>query len=302
MTISPLLIITFVRHGESTDNLKSVWAGWKDAPLSNHGMNQARACGDALSSTRFKAIHASPLLRAFSTAQAIHAAQPDPKPTFTTSLLLREQHFGVAEGQPWEMTPKPHMTLPEQIAQGIYPVLHRREEKFPQGESLDDLSGRATEAVEACVMPHVREALRSGVKGGHVALVSHGLCISEMVPALLRKDARGVAPEDKYRGLMNTAWTRVTVDVPGWDGKALEFADNDLPPLIVKVTEFNRHEHLDKVTRQKGGIGSSAFDPKQKDIRAFFGGGKVEVDSAAGADEEGRSASNALDEADVQIQ
>lgn len=24
--------------------------------------------------------------------------------------------------------------------------------------------------------------------------------------------------------------------------------------------------------RQKGGIGSAAFDPKQKDIRAFFGG------------------------------
>jgi hypothetical protein len=27
--------------------------------------------------------------------------------------------------------------------------------------------------------------------------------------------------------------------------------------------------------RQKGGIGSVAFDPKQKDIRTFFGGGKV---------------------------
>lgn len=162
------------------------------------------------------------------------------------------------------MTPKPGMTLEEQIAQGIYPVLHLRSEKFPEGESLDDLSARATLAVNECVMPHVRDALRSGFKGGHVALVSHGLCISEMVPALLRKDTSHPAPEDKYRGLMNTAWTRVTVDVPvsvvtvlctewlvmgkqGWDGKPLEFADDDLPPLAVKVIEFNRHEHLDKV-------------------------------------------------------
>ncbi|KAI9458819.1 hypothetical protein F5148DRAFT_1219875 [Russula earlei] len=33
------VILTFIRHGESTDNLRSIWAGWKDAPLSNHGMN-----------------------------------------------------------------------------------------------------------------------------------------------------------------------------------------------------------------------------------------------------------------------
>lgn len=52
--------------------------------------------------------------------------------------------------------------------------------------------------------------------------------------------------------------------------------------------------------RQGGGIGSAAHDPKQKDIRAFFGGGKV---GGAGEPEleEGRSASNAKDEAEVDI-
>lgn len=58
------------------------------------------------------------------------------------------------------------------------------------------------------------------------------------------------------------------------------------------MTHVNMHEHIDRLvssnflrecsstdveiaikqTRQKGGIGSSAYDPKQKDIRAFFGG------------------------------
>lgn len=92
----------------------------------------------------------------------------------------------------------------------------------------------------------------------------------------------------------------------------MEFSNDDLPPLKVAVPEFDRGEHLDKVVgifpcsldtvryrnpspqkRQKGGIGSAAYDPKQKDIRAFFGGG--------GALPEGRSESNAQDEVDVEI-
>ena len=92
----------------------------------------------------------------------------------------------------------------------------------------------------------------------------------------------------------------------------------DPPPLVVKVTHVNQHSHLDKVVslylvmrifsiereclilfeqkRQQGGIGSSAYDPKQKDIRAFFGGAAVK------SSEEGPSESNAEDEANVVIE
>jgi len=62
--------------------------------------------------------------------------------------------------------------------------------------------------------------------------------------------------------------------------------------LVMHVTDVNRHSHTDNIVRhprysdcatlltpgpisqkrQKGGIGSAAYDPKQKDIRAFFGG------------------------------
>ncbi|GJE98398.1 phosphoglycerate mutase-like protein [Phanerochaete sordida] len=295
---APTLTITFVRHGESLDNLRSVWAGWKDAPLSNHGMNQARAAGESLSSVHFAAIYASPLLRAFTTAQAIHDAQPEPKPPLTSSLLLREQHWGVAEGQPWTMTPDPKLGLEEQFARGIYPVLHERSQKFPDGESLEDVVKRAQQAVEELVMPHVWAAAREGKKNVHIAIVSHGIAISELIPVLVLKDERHEHPGHRWRGLLNTAWTRITVDVKGSkEGEPMSFADDSLPPLEVKVTDFNRSEHLDNVKRQKGGIGSSAYDPKQKDIRAFFGGGAVERQS-----EEGRSESNAQDEADVDIE
>ncbi len=167
----------------------------------------------SLSDTHFTAIHASPLKRAYSTAEGVYEAQPEPKPPLTTSLLLREQHWGVAEGHEWSPGQTPGLTIEEHFSRGIYPILHERWQKFPEGESLDDLANRAAQAIEELVMPHLKCAARQGKKGVHIALVSHGLCISELVPALLKKDASGNDPGHRYRGLLNTAWTRVTVDV-----------------------------------------------------------------------------------------
>jgi hypothetical protein len=44
-------------------------------------------------------------------------------------------------------------------------------------------------------------------------------------------------------------------------------------PLAVRILCSDVTKHLDGVHRQKGGIGSQGFDEKQKDLRAFFGGG-----------------------------
>lgn len=47
---------------------------------------------------------------------------------------------------------------------------------------------------------------------------------------------------------------------------------NGLPPFNAKILVTDVTSHLDKVHRQKGGIGSSAHDQKQSDIRKFFSG------------------------------
>ncbi|KIM89219.1 hypothetical protein PILCRDRAFT_813147, partial [Piloderma croceum F 1598] len=266
--MSTTLSVTFIRHGESTDNVRSIWAGWKDADLSVHGHGQAVALGDFFSTTRFDVIYASTLKRAYQTAMELHKKQPAPQPPFITSEDLREQYFGEAEGHPWTMGADPGKSLAQHMAEGIYPVLTERHEKFPAGESLNELEKRAEKAIQELVMPHVWKAAKDGRKGVEVAVVSHGLCISELISALLKKSAKG-GPIVDYRGLQNTAWSRVIVDVlESKEGKALESQ-----PLEVRVTHMNMHEHIDKLKRQKGGIGSSAYDPKQKDIRSFFGGG-----------------------------
>lgn len=267
-------MVTFIliRHGESTDNLHSVWAGWKDAPLSNHGMKQAKALGDFFSDTDFVAIHTSDLKRAYLTAQAILDCQ-DSKETrlnLLTSPLLREQHFGVAEGKPYSKS-RPDVVSSDLYAQGIYPSPRNRDESFPEGESRSDLRRRAEQAVDETLLPYVWQSAREGNTGVRVALISHGLFIKELIAALIARDAQGETTDLYYKGLRNTAWARMTVEVQTpRRGKKTGLDDNY--PLKVRLTDFDRKDHLKNVVRQQGGIRSSAHDPHQKDIRSFFAG------------------------------
>ena len=106
----------------------------------------------------------------------------------------------------------------EHWARGIYPVPNGRKAKFPEGESLDDLKDRATQAVEELILPIIRDAVKGKKEDVHVALVSHGLCISELVSAVVGLDyerrSKGLeVPDRQYAGLWNTAWTRATIDL-----------------------------------------------------------------------------------------
>lgn len=77
----------------------ALWAGHRDAPLTNHGFNQATRLGKQFADVPITAIYTSDLKRARTTAQAVYDHnQQEPKPTFTVSTLLREQYFGKAEG------------------------------------------------------------------------------------------------------------------------------------------------------------------------------------------------------------
>ncbi|KAG5649867.1 hypothetical protein H0H81_001712 [Sphagnurus paluster] len=247
-----MITVTFIRHGESEDNTKDIWAGWKDAPLSELGRQQAHALAHSLASTPLTHIYASPLLRALATGQAVHARQAG-TPSFTVSPLLREQHFGIAEGRPWVPEIPRGQTADALMQQGRFPVLPGRTAKFVGGESLDDLAARADEAVRVCIVPHVDEGETAGGEV-HVALASHGLCISELVAALLRLDPEA-RRDVSYKGLRNTAWTRAIVERRP-DGIGLR----------VTVTDVNRSEHLAPLDAAQAQ--ASAADAK----RAFFGG------------------------------
>lgn len=122
-------------------------------------------------------------------------------------------------------------------------------------------------------MPHLLDALTEGERGMHLAVVSHGLFISEMIPALLEIGAGGdVGSTTQYRGLLNTAWTRATIYVkvsanlsgyasgpfhvayhclytqpldPNTPQSGEDLQETDKPQ--VQVTHVNVHDHLEKV-------------------------------------------------------
>jgi broad specificity phosphatase PhoE len=97
------------------------------------------------------------------------------------------------------------------MAKGVYPMLYRNDEKFPGGESINELAQRANTAITALVLPHVWQAAKEGKTGVHIAVVSHGLCISQMISELLKMSTK--QDEGDYRGLQNTAWTRLVIDI-----------------------------------------------------------------------------------------
>ncbi|KZV95380.1 phosphoglycerate mutase-like protein [Exidia glandulosa HHB12029] len=238
--------IYFIRHGQSEDNLRPVWAGWKDAPLSDLGQRQAAALGAALSTTPFDAIFASDLKRAHSTARAVFdATKSDPKPPFTVTQGLREQYFGVAEGHAWVDSP----SVPLDASKNIFPILYGRDEKFPEGESLNDLRARTVcEVLEPLLMPIIWAS--RGKKGGdeevRVACTSHGLCISELCAAIVSRvpeGERGSYPVT-FAGLANTAWHCLRVGVKGEDTMSGDEKLDVNAPLTVEVVKLNDYAHL----------------------------------------------------------
>lgn len=113
----------------------------------------------------------------------------------------------------------------------------------------------------------------------------------------------------KGSGMSNTGWTRVEVSYldeaqPEETSTVVGVARNEakadhnpsstepappsmdktggghLPYLTVKVITTNVTDHLAKVKRQGGGIGSAAYDQKQKLLKEFFGGGGGEESKA----------------------
>ena len=249
-------------------------------------MNQARALGEwwyTVLRTPIHKIYASDLKRAHSTAVQLVAPRtllPESDPLSCPGIhitpLVREQHFGIAEGKLWSAGPvsKKQQRRPsaststsasasvsvsalddgqELVEPEVYESIRNRHDKFIGGESLDDLALRAEDAVDRFVWPHLDDAIahhhrhhhhhhhhtssssnsdaEAEAEGGprengeavaevegevglgyHVVIVSHGLCISEMVAAILRRSANtGASAGIRLKGLVNTGWTRAHI-------------------------------------------------------------------------------------------
>ncbi|KAN0061755.1 hypothetical protein ACQY0O_005747 [Thecaphora frezii] len=215
------LLVTLVRHGESQDNSQSIWAGFRDTPLSATGVVQARALGQAFANVYLTAIYASDLRRAAMTAEEIlQANRSIPPPPLVQSKSLREQNFGQAEGKSWALA---EWTAKSQSDEA-------RTFRFKDGESLDDVNSRMAKAVRQFVLPRV-EALRkqasasssssSASETPHICIVAHGIAIAELLKVFMslhdeQPNSPWADPRLTYKRvrLDNTGWSRLELAVP----------------------------------------------------------------------------------------
>jgi broad specificity phosphatase PhoE len=165
-------VIWLVRHGESAWNACELVQGQADAPgLTERGIVQATSVAHQLVSEQVSAIWSSDLLRARQTADPVASTLGLP---VVTDRLLRERHFGQAEGIGLR-------TLSPQLSGIRYGRVVDADAAPPGGESIRELYTRAVRIVAA---------IRAHPEPGDLVLITHGGMVRALLALLV-----GTGPE-----------------------------------------------------------------------------------------------------------
>ncbi|KAF2272796.1 phosphoglycerate mutase-like protein [Westerdykella ornata] len=184
------LRLYLIRHGETVDNVGSVYAGRRDSELTSHGYQQAKRLGAYFHSQGivFTHLFSSQLQRAAKTAAQIRDAQvtrattidgESTAPDVVHLPVLVEQDFGSLEGKKWneprtdaKSTGKEHSRQQHKEIPGLVNV-----------ESRDSMAQRADTFLDQHLLPLLDERPGSHV----VAVVSHGIFLSVLWSQLLSR-------------------------------------------------------------------------------------------------------------------
>lgn len=201
--------LVVVRHGESEANVRQVFAGQSDSPLTATGRRQAEAVAAALAKEPITRVFSSDLARARDTASAIarrHGLRVEETPA------LREWDVGDLVGLSREDTQARYGDVRPFFAPGS---------RVPGGESFEDVVGRVTGFLEE-IAPQVL--------GETVCLVAHGMTnriIAGYYLGTLPRIAQG-----------NSANTNVSViETDGRKHRVLKLFDDAHVPAVVERLE-----------------------------------------------------------------
>jgi phosphoserine phosphatase len=179
-----------IRHGETEWNRELVYRGRKDLPLSENGRRQIQKLAAALAETPITAIHASPLVRAVDTAQAIAAVKGL---EVQTCDELIDMDFGEWEG----------LSVAE--ARQRDPELYEKWEHdpaafhAPEGESLAEIQARIRGILTRLAAEYPNQV---------VALVTHRVVCKLMICEVL--------------GLSSKAFWQIQQEVCCWNAFSID--------------------------------------------------------------------------------
>lgn len=161
--------IILIRHGNTDWNEEEIFRGRADVELNDIGIKQAQLLAQYLEGVPIEAVYSSPLRRALKTAEIV--ADPHHVDAMPTQELI---DFDYGEWQGLS-----HDTVKEKYKNQYAEWLNNPHlVKVPEGESLDDVSRRATSLVNQAIAKYQ----------GTIVLVSHRVVHKVMICALLGLD------------------------------------------------------------------------------------------------------------------
>lgn len=258
--------VFFIRHGESVDNVAGLYAGSRDSPLTAHGALQARRLASSLArGVVMTHVFSSQLRRAAQTAAAVCDAQNGVHGAGLTVIAvpeLREKDFGSAEGVSFRSG-----AAGERSA-------------FGDAETAHSMRARASRFLDEHLVPLLR-AESAADNDAACAIVAHGIILGVLVKVLFERLSRGgvlLPPPPERNGLVLDGSGPM---LPSWSNTGyLEIAVSRQPaptavgtpklPLRLHIKRVDCTSHLKNLHKTRGGIGSAAFDERQRTMDHFF--------------------------------
>lgn len=167
--------LVLVRHGQSDWNLKNLFTGWKDPDLTEQGVEEAKAGGQALAATgiKFDIAFTSALTRAQRTCQFVLDAVGQNDLETIRDQALNERDYGDLSG----------LNKDDARAKWGEEQVHIWRRSYdvppPGGESLRDTGARVWPYYLTEILPRV-------LKGETVLVAAHGNSLRSLVMVLDR--------------------------------------------------------------------------------------------------------------------
>lgn len=96
-TTDPVLYV--FRHGQSVDNINFIFSGWRDAPLTDVGRQQAQVLAEKLKDKKLDILISSDLSRAYETMKIAVSLNKDAKDReIVKDIRVRERSYGDLQG------------------------------------------------------------------------------------------------------------------------------------------------------------------------------------------------------------
>ncbi|KAK4942145.1 hypothetical protein LTR10_018037 [Elasticomyces elasticus] len=270
-------------------------------------MLQTQRLGKYLATHRnlhFTRIYASDLQRAYMTAEEIRRHQSAQwsatgAPEVVRLPVLREKDFGSFELVPWASQRAQNALDPR--------VPNPQDPSFRPQETSEAMKLRADTFVADFILPLATSlwATEPEFTNECVAVVSHGLFLAALWKSLLAQFNTGTVvlgpnievlsygrPLEYLPSWNNTAFLELTIRRAAADAatdtaaqvQPAQTQHSDSMPFYdcsMTVHAINGRDHLLDLKRARGGIGSAAYDAKQKSLDGFFK--RPKDDSAPGS-------------------